>query len=159
MKWILQEYNLEFRILIDIVIAGALAGVVGFEREKLKKPAGLRTNMIVSSISCFFVAISSTLINYLEAGSLPVKLTSDPIRIIQAIVVGISFLGAGTILKSNDKNRVYYLTTAATLLYSSAIGISVAVHKYILAIGLSVLILIINFLLNRMDKFLSKNKE
>jgi len=153
MNSLLETYHQQLLILLDVMIAGALSGLVGIEREKFKKPAGLRTNMIVGSISCFFVSISNVLIEFLSGGSGMQNLSVDPIRIIQAIVVGISFIGAGTILKSDQKNSVFYLTTAATLLYSSAIGISVALKQYVLAVGLSLLILIINWVINNMEKY------
>lgn len=131
-------------ILLDVAIAAVLCGAIGGEREKLDKPAGLRTNMIVGSISCFFVAISPTLNNYMVANVTLDQMSMDAVRILQAIVVGVSFIGAGVILKSESKKQVTNLTTASTLLYSSGIGIAVAVHVYLLAIGLTVLLLLIN---------------
>jgi len=131
-------------ILLNIFIATVLSGVIGFEREHVKKPAGLRTNMIVGSISCFFVAISPSLSNFIEANITSDLLSVDPIRVLQAIIVGISFIGAGTILKSKEENTVQNLTTASSLLYSTGIGISVALNAYIVAGGLTLIGLIIN---------------
>lgn len=145
----------QFWILLDVVIAAVLCSVIGSEREKLDKPAGLRTNMIVGSISCFFVAISPTLNNYMVENVNLDQMSMDAVRILQAIVVGVSFIGAGVILKSESENRVTNLTTASTLLYSSGIGIAVAVHVYFLAVGLTVLLLIINSL-NKIIDFISK---
>lgn len=131
-------------ILLDVVIAAVLCSVIGGEREKLDKPAGLRTNMIVGSISCFFVAISPALSNFINENITSEIMSVDPVRILQAIVVGVSFIGAGTILKSKDENTVRNLTTASTLLYSSGIGIAVALKAYVIAGGLTLVILVIN---------------
>ncbi|WP_159522909.1 MgtC/SapB family protein [Sunxiuqinia indica] len=131
-------------ILLDVVIAMVLCSVIGGEREKLDKPAGLRTNMIVGSISCFFVAISPALSNFINENIATDIMSVDPVRILQSIVVGVSFIGAGTILKSKDENTVQNLTTASTLLYSSGIGIAVALKAYVIAVGLTLIILFIN---------------
>jgi putative Mg2+ transporter-C (MgtC) family protein len=134
-------------ILLDVFIAAVLSSAIGGEREQLDKPAGLRTNMIVASISCFFVSVSPTLADFIQNNIHSADAVGvDPTRILQAIVVGVSFIGAGTILKSKDENSVQNLTTASTLLYSAGIGIAVAVNYYILAIGLTLIILIINSL-------------
>ena len=142
----METYYSQLWILLDLIIAAVLCSVIGGEREKLDKPAGLRTNIIVGSIACFFVSISPVLSNFLIENMEPDHLSMDAIRILQAIVVGVSFIGAGTILKSKDENNVRNLTTASTLLYSAGIGISVALHVYIIAIGLALMGLIINSL-------------
>lgn len=135
----------QLSIMLDIAIAAVLSGAIGSEREKLEKPAGLRTNMIIGSISCFLVSISPALSNFIAAG-VQEQLRVDPIRILQAIIIGISFIGAGTILKSQEENTVKNLTTASILLYSTGIGISVALHVYVIATGLTLLGLVINSL-------------
>lgn len=142
----METYQSQLLILLNILIATVLSGVIGIEREQLKKPAGLRTNMIVGSISCFFVAISPSLSNFIQTNITSDLLSVDPIRVLQAIIVGISFIGAGTILKSKDENTVQNLTTASSLLYSTGIGISVALKAYIVAGGLTLLGLLINYL-------------
>ncbi len=130
-------------ILLNVAIAAILSGMIGIEREKLEKPAGLRTNMIIGSISCFLVSISPALSNFVAA-QVTGDLRIDPIRILQAIIIGISFIGAGTILKSQEENTVRNLTTASVLLYSTGIGISVALQVYVIAIGLTLFGLLIN---------------
>jgi len=73
----------------------------------------------------------------------------DPTRILHAIIVGVSFIGAGTIVKSPQKQTIKYLTTAATILFSAGIGISVGLQLYVVAVGLTVLGLIVNTLVSR----------
>lgn len=72
---------------------------------------------------------------------------ADPIRIIQAVVIGVSFIGAGTILKDRNREDIIGLTTAATLLYSCGIGVCVSLGYYSLAIALTILILMVNYAL------------
>lgn len=134
-------------ILLSVIIASALAGIIGIERERAQKPAGFRTNMIVGGSSCLLVQLS-VLISFMYNSSIPSEIIrTDPIRVVEAIVVGVSFIGGGTILKSPKDEKVRNLTTAATLLYSSGIGISVALEQYYLAIGLAILAVVINFLI------------
>ncbi len=156
----MENIQTELAVLLDVAIAASLSGVIGIEREKLKKPAGLRTNMIVGSISCFFVSISPELSRFIQI-NLPDDLISiDPIRILHAIIVGVSFIGAGTILKSREENSIQNLTTASTLLYSAGIGISVAINGYILAIGLTIIAVLINVLSYiKTFKYFSSNKD
>lgn len=131
-------------ILLDIVIACILGGIVGLEREMSNKPAGFRTNMLIAGSAALFVCVSKEMVLYFPEDEFSQRIMSDPIRVIQAIVVGVSFIGAGTILKQKGGDAILYLTTAATILFSTGIGICVALHKYYLAVGLVIIVFIIN---------------
>jgi putative Mg2+ transporter-C (MgtC) family protein len=67
-------------------------------------------------------------------------------------VVGISFIGAGMVLQIASEHKIKYLTTSATILFSSGIGIAVALEKYIVGVGTTIFILIINYLLARIER-------
>jgi putative Mg2+ transporter-C (MgtC) family protein len=140
-------------ILLDVAIASALSAFVGLERERKNRPAGMRTNMIVGGASCLLVSLTSPLMDFVITHESQEIINTDPIRIIQALVVGIGFIGGGTILKLTNKEKVKGLTTAATMLYTTGLGISVALSQYVIAIGITVMILIVNFLI---DKLISK---
>lgn len=131
-------------VLLDVLIAAAFSGLVGIERQIAQKPAGLRTHMIVGSMACLLVSLGSNLVDVFSGMMYEESLRADPLRIIEAIIVGVSFIGAGTILKSEKDEKVRYITTSAALLFSAAIGISVALKQYILGFGVSLLALIIN---------------
>ncbi len=140
---IFKNVDTQLWMLLDVFIACLLSGAIGYEREVRSKPAGFRTHMIVGGASALLVGLADVSINvnlprYREV------LDVDPIRIIQAIIIGISFIGAGTILKSREGKHVSYLTTSATILFSSGLGICVALHQYILAIGVTTLVVLIN---------------
>jgi len=112
-----------FKLLIDSVFAG----FIGYEREKEKRPAGFRTHILVAMGSAIFTMIS------ISAFASP----ADPGRMASSIVVGIGFLGAGTIIQL--KNKVVGLTTAASLWLTAAIGITVGVGWYLLAFTSTIL--------------------
>jgi len=142
----------QFNIFLDVLIASVLTLFVGIERERSNKAAGLRTNMIVGGFTCLIVSVANPLINMVENQHLTEMINADPIRLYEAIVVGISFLGAGTIMKSREKGSITGLTTAATLLYSSGIGIVTALHQYVLGILLTSFILIVNYVIHFLEK-------
>ncbi len=140
----------DLRTLADALLALALGGVVGWERERKHKGAGFRTMMLVSFASFLFVEVSiaaGTL-----AGAAPGDaLQSDPVRAIQAIAAGLGFLGAGLVWRDDDRTRG--LTTAASLLVVSPIGIAVALGHYALAVGSAVLLVLVLGSAERVERF------
>ena len=102
--------NTEAQIFLDIVIASILTMVVGIEREKANKAAGIRTNMIVSGFTCLIISIQPALINFIQNSFSNDLIDIDPIRVLQAVIVGLSFIGAGTIIKSPNEKNVTGLT-------------------------------------------------
>lgn len=142
----MESYS-ELQILGRILISAVLGGLIGLEREFADKPAGLRTHMLVGSTSTLLVLLAIQMVSSFDPESL---INTDPIRIVQAIVVGISFLGAGTILKHQREGEkdVEGLTTSASILSVAAVGIAVALDDFILAGGVTALNLLINWGLN-----------
>ena len=121
------DINVEF--LIRLIISVALGGLIGFEREKKIKPAGLRTNMLVCLGSCLFTIVSVT------------GFSADPARVAAGIVTGIGFLGAGSIIATGG--RIIGLTTAATLWVVAGIGLVIGIGEYVIAIVSTVLVYLI----------------
>lgn len=138
--------------LASVVIAAVLGGIVGMEREMANRPAGLRTHAILAAASCLLVRLGDTLLENFAAESVPEVLQADPIRIVEAIVTGVAFLGAGTIFRDRERAAVEGLTTAASLLLVSAIGIAVALQQIILAGAVTVLMLILLRTVRRLFK-------
>jgi putative Mg2+ transporter-C (MgtC) family protein len=143
-------------ILLEILLASFLGGLVGLERELANKPAGLRTHMSVAASAALMIALGRILVSLYT--DLP-YLRTDPIRIIEAIVVGISFLGAGTIIQREKADRVEGLTTAASILFTAGIGISLALGQILLAVGATLLILVINYVLRLVEVWLKTKKK
>jgi len=118
--------------VLQLVLAMGLSAIIGYEREVRKKPAGLRTNMLV--------CVGSTLVMIVAANYGGI----EPGRALQGIITGIGFLGAGTIIGSGEK--VKGLTTAATLWVIACVGIALGLGYYLLAITVGLLVMIILFL-------------
>jgi len=102
------------RIVLRLALAAALGGVLGYERERQGKAAGVRTHMLVALGAALFVLVPQ------QAGVSDADMT----RVIQGVVAGIGFLGAGSIIKGNDEDTVKGLTTAAGIWLTAAIGIA-----------------------------------
>jgi putative Mg2+ transporter-C (MgtC) family protein len=122
------------RVAVRLVLAALLGGLLGLERERRGKAAGLRTHMLVALGSALFV------IAPLEAGAGAADLT----RVIQGIATGIGFVGAGSILKQTEQGEVKGLTTAAGIWLTAAVGIAVGLGRLwlpVLGVLLSWLIL------------------
>src|SRR5690606_27900723 len=107
----------ELEALGRVIVATLLALPAGWERERHRRPAGLRTHMLVGAGTAAFVVIGE-LFGVSYAGNDVVEV--DPARTIQAVAVGVGFLGAGTIFLAGG--RVRGLTTAASIWATSAIG-------------------------------------
>ena len=102
------------RIVIRLLLAAALGAVLGYERERRGKAAGMRTHMLVAIGAALFVLVPQ------QAG----MAVADMSRVIQGIVTGVGFLGAGAIIKHAPEHSVQGLTTAAGVWMTAAIGIA-----------------------------------
>ena len=111
------------RIVVRILAATAVGGVIGYERERTGKSAGLRTHMLVALGSAIFVLAP------LEAG-MPIE---DLSRVIQGVAAGIGFIGAGAILKLADARVIEGLTTAAGIWLTAALGLAAGLGRFGLA--------------------------
>lgn len=152
----MDDWASQLAILGDVALAMLFGGVVGIERERAHKPAGFRTHMLVAGGAALYVALGHLLVfgfRDTPGGGL----RSDPIRMIEAVVTGISFLGAGTIFRSRSEDGVAGLTTAASLLLSSAIGIAVAIHHRLLALGVTLLTLAVLWGLGRVERWIERS--
>lgn len=124
---------MQIQLLITLLIAIFLGGLIGLDREIADKPAGLRTHMLVAGASALLVGLSDDIITAVHVSDSLIR--SDPIRIVEAIITGITFLGAGTIIRYREEAEVEGLTTAASLFFAVSIGITVALSLYVLAVG------------------------
>lgn len=102
------------RIVVRLGVAALLGGVLGWEREQAGKAAGVRTHMLVAMGAALFVLVAQ------QAGIA----AADNSRVLQGIIAGVGFLGAGTILKGDAEGQVKGLTTAAGIWLTAAIGVA-----------------------------------
>ena len=119
-----------------------LGALIGLDREAAEKPAGLRTHILVTGVGALLISLGELIgeRDMVLFGSEIVGV--NPSRIVAAVITGISFLGAGTIIRDQSKTQIEGLTTAASLLFASVVGMTVALSQWTLAIGATVLVLI-----------------
>ena len=135
-------YQIQFQILAHVGLAMVLGATIGLEREIEDKPAGLRTHMLVAGAAALLVALSDVMIKHFNVALGSELVRSDPTRIIQAVITGVSFLGAGTIIRHSSTRQVEGLTTAASILFAATVGVCAALSQLVLAVGVTALVLV-----------------
>ena len=134
------------RILLRLTLAAVLGGLLGIEREQKGKAAGVRTHMLVAMGAALFVLLSQ------QSG-----MEDDAVsRVVQGIIAGIGFLGAGTILKGDDEEKVRGLTTAAGIWLTAAIGVAAGMGRESTAVLSTLLALAVFALMPRLVRLLEK---
>lgn len=137
-----------FTIVVRLGAAALLGGVIGFEREIKERPAGLRTNMMVALAAATFTLLTAEFVS--EGMDVGGVVHVDPLRVMEAVIAGVAFLGAGAILRGGD--RVQGLTTGASLWMSGALGVAAGGGYFKLAgigVGFAIFILILLALFER----------
>lgn len=129
--------NFEFETMFQLLLAVGLGALIGFERQRKRRPAGLRTHMLVSLGAAIFAIFSLTF-------------EIEPSRVAAGIVAGIGFLGAGSIIA--HKGHIRGITSAATLWVVAAIGLGVGIEQYTIAIISAVMVFAI-LQLRRLEKY------
>ncbi|MGH8727574.1 MAG: MgtC/SapB family protein [Burkholderiales bacterium] len=138
-----MDWASQLPIIGEVALAMLLGGAIGIEREIADKPAGFRTHMLVAGAAALLVGLSSALVLKFGADPSNDLLRFDPIRVVEAIVTAVGFLGAGTIFRRGETNHVEGLTTAASILLAAAIGIAVALRQFVLAVAVTILVLLV----------------
>lgn len=137
------------QIAIKLLLAVIAGGVIGLERELKRKPAGLRTNILIC-VSATLLMITSRHIG----GGAPF---TDPARLVAQVIAGVGFLGAGVILRS--RGSVTGLTTAATIFAVTAIGITIGDGMYAVAIAVTMLIVAVLVILGRVEGAIIRHRR
>lgn len=136
-----------FHLFCRIVVAGALGAFLGAERRFHGQDAGVRTGSMIAAGSCLFTVLSTTSFGSAE--------TVDVTRIASQVVTGVGFLGAGTVLKM--ENRVRGLTTAANIWFTAAIGMTIGVGNYLLGLLVTLFALFALIVLQPISEWLRKS--
>jgi putative Mg2+ transporter-C (MgtC) family protein len=129
------------RVVIRLLAAACLGAVAGLQRERMGKPAGLRTHMLVALGAALFVLVP------LELG-----MSNAVATVIQGVATGIGFIGAGAILKLKEARDIQGLTTAAGIWMTAAVGLAVGLGGLGIAIVASTLMWIILSVLGRIEQ-------
>lgn len=134
----MNELPLQTQALIvaQVLLAGILGMVIGFDRERRHREAGLRTMTLIAMGSCLFTALSMV--------AFP---GADPSRVASQIIPGMGFLGAGAIIK--DGRSIHGLTTAATMWVTAAVGMAIGTGNWFVGIGMTVIIWFVLVVLQR----------
>ena len=134
------------RMSIRLLLASILGGLLGYDRERAGKSAGLRTHMLVSMGAALFVLIPQ------QAG----MSDADISRVIQGVVAGVGFLGAGAIVKGKREEDIQGLTTAAGLWLTAAVGLAAGMGREASAILGAVLAFLVLSTLARVSHWAKK---
>jgi len=129
------------RVTVRMTVALLLGALIGWDRERREADAGLRTHMLVSLGAALFVLVPA------ESGMGPEELS----RVVQGLVSGIGFLGAGAVLKMGSEGRIHGLTTAATIWATAAVGMSAGLGREGTAMLATAFILLVLVWLRRMN--------
>ncbi len=140
-------------MLVRLVGSIFLAGLLGFEREKHDRPAGLRTHMLVAVAATCYCITTLELISR-DFGN---DVRMDPIRLVEAVTAGVAFLAAGLIVFA--RGEVRGLTTGASLWLAASIGLAVGLGLWGLAAAVTVLSLVIVSLLRVAERSMKADKS
>jgi putative Mg2+ transporter-C (MgtC) family protein len=141
--------DIDYITIGRVFLAFVLGGLVGFERERTQRPAGLRTHMLVAAgAACFTVA---SIYGFQGLGA-----NSDPARLAAQIITGIGFLGAGAIFRTGD--TVKGITTASSIWITAAIGILIGAGMIYLAIFTTVMTWFVLFVLKSIEMRLERRR-
>ena len=142
------------QIVYQLFLAIFLGALLGLEREYKGKKAGLQTYSLVALGTCLFTILSFELVNaFLGKGNI----SFDPSRIIQAVAIGIGFIGAGVIFR--QPSGTVGLTTAAGLWTTAAIGIAIGIKLYFLAVFTTLLALLVLAGLGLLESKIFRKRE
>ncbi|OZI40863.1 methyltransferase [Bordetella genomosp. 1] len=121
------------RVILRLLVAVILGGLIGYERERSGKAAGLRTHMLVALGAALFVLVPVQ--NGMEVADLS--------RVLQGVIAGIGFLGAGAIIKLSDEREIRGLTTSASIWLTAAVGIAAGMGREATAVVSTLLALFV----------------
>jgi putative Mg2+ transporter-C (MgtC) family protein len=118
-----------------LLLAAVLGAAIGYQRERAKKPAGLRTHILIALGSALFTVVS--VFGFEDA--------TDVSRVAAGVVTGIGFIGAGVIFRGlrGNQEHVVGLTTAASIWVSAAIGLAAGVGLYLVAVVVAILTVLV----------------
>ena len=137
------------RIVLRLSMAMLLGGLLGYERERSGKDAGLRTHMLVALGAAIFVLVP--LQGGMEVGDLS--------RVLQGVIAGIGFLGAGAIIKLSGEREIRGLTTAAGIWMTAAIGAAAGMGREATAVVSTLMALFVLAVLRRVEARIAARKE
>lgn len=129
-------------ITVRLLLAAVMGGAIGIEREWRRRPAGLRTHILVAVASALFAILTLEIVHAEIIQGEAIR--TDPIRMIEAVTAGVAFLAAGTIIQS--RGNVQGITTGAGLWLAGAVGVACGLGLWsiaLLAVAIGLLVMIV----------------
>lgn len=151
-----NDWEYQLFVLAEVALAGILGGIIGLERELRRKAAGIRTQMLIAGAAALLVNLGAVMARQWDDANLG-HVQTDPVRIMEAIITGISFIGAGTIIFRRS-GHLEGITTAASILFTAGVGITVALDQWVLAISLTVFALVILWGVGKCEAWLMRRQ-
>ncbi len=148
-----MDWHTQLAVVATTAYAMALGGAIGFEREMKKRPAGFRTHMLVSGAAALLLGIGLLVLADPSVPHLK-RVQIDPLRLMEAVVAGVAFIGAGTIFSARGPGAIAGITTAASLLMAAVIGAAAGLHYYLVALAATLLTLLVLAVLNLFERCL-----
>jgi len=147
---LVQQIGPAVESFLILLIAGALGGILGLERQVHGRWVGFRTHMTVAMGAAMFMLVGTKLAE---------KFMPDSTRVVQGIATGIGFIGAGTILKLTDKLEVKGLTTASSVWLAAAVGTACGMRLFGVAFSGTVLSVVVLAILRPIEKWMARFSE
>jgi len=155
----MEQLEQDGALLLRVAAAMLLGGVLGIERELGRHAAGLRTHMMIAGAAALIVGLGDNIAEHFQQERYRDLLQVDPVRLIEAVVASVGFVAAGAILRSSRSDRVSGLTTASSLVMAAAIGIAAGIGNYVIAIGVSVMCVIVLAVFRRVEDRVASRTE
>lgn len=149
-----MDWSEQLWVVSGAAYAMLLGGAIGFERELKNRPAGFRTHMLVAGASSLLIGMGLLALND-PRFRMPFLINMDPMRLVEAVVAGVSFIGAGTIFAWRGGRDIAGITTAASLLMAAVIGACAGLRYHVLALAATALTLLVLAALKRTERGLA----
>lgn len=143
----------QIEIILAAAYAMALGGAIGFERELKNRPAGFRTHMLVAGAAALLVGMGQMVAGMQSPLGNDSGIRVDPLRLVEATIAGVAFIGAGTIFSRRRGEHIAGITTAASLLMVAVIGIAAGLRFHLLALLATAMTLGVLLALNAFERW------
>ena len=153
-----MDWTSQLEVIVSTAAAMLLGGLIGLERELKSRPAGFRTHMLVAAAASLLIGMGQ--LAFIDERMLqpPGWLAADPLRLVEAVVAGVAFIGAGTIFAHRGPEQIAGITTAASLLMVAVIGTAAGFQYYVLAFSATALTLLVLTVLNVVERWLKPRR-
>jgi putative Mg2+ transporter-C (MgtC) family protein len=151
-----MDWDEQLWVIGNTALAMLLGGLVGVERELRSRPAGFRTHMLVAGASSLLLGIGMVWLQQDRPVADGLEVQSDPLRLVEAVIAGVAFIGAGTIFSRGRKQTIAGITTAASLLMVAVIGVAAGLSYHLLALGATILTLATLTVLRVLDRYIRR---